>query len=188
MAEVLEQLEDLGLDHHVERGRGLVADDDRRIAGEGHRDHRPLAHAARQLVRVGVAALASGCRRGRAARRARLRAASGGLAEPRLDRLGDLVADAADRVQGVHRALEHDADLAPAVAAELLLGLRDEVDPEQLDLPPAIRPFAGRSWTSESAVVVLPQPDSPAIPSASPCVEPEAHAVDRLDRAVSRLK
>ena len=29
-AEVLEQLEDLGLDHDVERGRRLVADDDRR--------------------------------------------------------------------------------------------------------------------------------------------------------------
>ena len=55
-AEVLEQLQDLGLDHDVERGRRLVADDDRRVAGEGHRDHRPLAHPARQLVRVGRAA------------------------------------------------------------------------------------------------------------------------------------
>ncbi len=52
-SETLEQLEDLRLDHDVERGRRLVADDDRRVAGEGHRDHRPLAHPARQLVRVG---------------------------------------------------------------------------------------------------------------------------------------
>ena len=57
-AEALEQLEDLGLDHDVERGRRLVADDDGRVAGEGHRDHRALAHAARQLVRIGVGALA----------------------------------------------------------------------------------------------------------------------------------
>ena len=57
-AEALEQLEDLGLDHDVEGGRRLVADDDRRVAGEGHRDHRPLAHPARQLVRIGGGALA----------------------------------------------------------------------------------------------------------------------------------
>ena len=48
----LEQLQDLGLDHHVEGRGGLVADDDRRIAGERHRDHRPLAHPAGELVRV----------------------------------------------------------------------------------------------------------------------------------------
>ena len=35
-------------------------------------------------------------------------------------------------------------------------------------LPLDDRPFAGRSRTSDSAVVVLPQPDSPAMPSASP--------------------
>ncbi len=43
----------------------------------------------------------------------------GRLAEPLLERLGDLVADATDRVERVHRALEHDADLAPAVAPQL---------------------------------------------------------------------
>ncbi len=54
LAQLLEQLEDLGLDHHVQCGRRLVADDDGRVAGQGHRDHRPLAHATRQLVGVGV--------------------------------------------------------------------------------------------------------------------------------------
>ncbi len=51
------RLEDLRLDHDVEGGRRLVADDDGRVAREGHRDHRPLAHPAGQLVRVGAAAL-----------------------------------------------------------------------------------------------------------------------------------
>ena len=37
-----------------------------------------------------------------------------------------------------------------------------------LMLPSTIVAFAGRIRTSDSAVVVLPQPDSPAIPSASP--------------------
>ena len=130
--EVLEQLQDLGLDHDVERGRRLVADDDRRVAGEGHRDHRPLAHPAGQLVRVAAprasrdadqleqlaGALPGGLRR---------------LAEPLLDRLGDLVAHALDRVERVHRALEHDRDLAPAVAPQRVLGLGHEVDAHQLD-------------------------------------------------------
>ena len=67
-AQLLEQLQDLRLDHDVERGRRLVADHDRRVAGERHRDHRALAHPAGQLVRVGVAPASSGSRRGRAAR------------------------------------------------------------------------------------------------------------------------
>ena len=57
----------------------------------------------------------------------------GAHAEAVLDRLGDLVADPPDRVEGVHRALEDDADLAPAVAPQRVLGLGHEVDPEQLD-------------------------------------------------------
>ncbi len=63
-----EELQDLGLDHHVEGRRRLVADDDRRVAGEGHRDHRPLAHAARQLVGIGAAALARDARPARGGR------------------------------------------------------------------------------------------------------------------------
>ena len=40
--------------------------------------------------------------------------------------------------------------------------------PISLMLPSTIFALAGRIRTSDSAVVVLPQPDSPAIPSASP--------------------
>ena len=52
----LEQLEHLNLDRHVERGRRLVAEDQLRLAGQGDRDHDPLAHAAGELVRVGARA------------------------------------------------------------------------------------------------------------------------------------
>ena len=48
----LQQLEDLRLDRHVERGRRLVGDEHVGIVRDHHRDHRPLAHAARELVRV----------------------------------------------------------------------------------------------------------------------------------------
>ena len=52
LADVADQVEDPGLDRHVERGRRLVRDQDLRIAGERHRDHHALPHAARELVRV----------------------------------------------------------------------------------------------------------------------------------------
>ena len=187
VAEALEQLEDLGLDHDVEGGRRLVADDDRRVAGEGHRDHRPLAHAARQLVRDTPLPRFCGMPTSSSSSPARLRACSSRLARGALDRLGDLVADPLDRVERVHRALEDDADLAPAVAPQLVLGLGHEVDARtaRCCCPSGSGRSPGGCRTSDSAVVVLPQPDSPAIPSASPLLEPEAHAVDRLDRARS---
>ena len=47
-----EQVEDLGLHGDVERGRGLVGEQQRGAAGERDGDGDALAHAARQLVRV----------------------------------------------------------------------------------------------------------------------------------------
>ena len=51
-----QQVQDLCLDRDVERRRGLIRDEQRGLAGERHRDHHPLAHAARQLVRVALGA------------------------------------------------------------------------------------------------------------------------------------
>ena len=48
----LEQVEDLRLHGHVERGGRLVGEQQLRAARQGDRDHDPLAHAAGQLVRV----------------------------------------------------------------------------------------------------------------------------------------
>ena len=53
-AQVLEQVEDLRLDGHVERRRRLVGDQQLRVAGERDRDHHALAHPAREAVRVVV--------------------------------------------------------------------------------------------------------------------------------------
>ena len=49
-----QEVEDLGLDHDVQRRRRLVGDHQRRVARERHGDHDPLAHPARELVRVVV--------------------------------------------------------------------------------------------------------------------------------------
>ncbi len=54
LGESLEQGEDLRLHHGVQRGGGLVGDEQPRIAGQRHRHHRPLPHPAGELV--GVAA------------------------------------------------------------------------------------------------------------------------------------
>ena len=50
-----QQRQDLVLDRDVEGRRRLVAQQHARLAGERDRDHDPLAQAARQLVRVGLA-------------------------------------------------------------------------------------------------------------------------------------
>ena len=45
---------DLRLDRDVERGRRLVGDDQRRAVQQRDRDRDALAHAAGELVRIGV--------------------------------------------------------------------------------------------------------------------------------------
>ena len=52
--QLADEIEDLRLHRDVERGRRLVGDQQRGIAGQRHGDHRALAHAARQLVRIAV--------------------------------------------------------------------------------------------------------------------------------------
>jgi hypothetical protein len=52
--EPAEQDQDLNLHCRVERGGRLVRQQQARIARQRHRDHRPLAQAARQFVRIGV--------------------------------------------------------------------------------------------------------------------------------------
>ena len=51
---VAHQVQDLRLDRHVERGRGLVGDQQLGLERERHRDHHALRHAARDLVREGL--------------------------------------------------------------------------------------------------------------------------------------
>ena len=52
LAQVLQLGEDLRLHGHVERGRGLIGEQDLGAEREPHRDHHALAHSARELVRI----------------------------------------------------------------------------------------------------------------------------------------
>ncbi len=113
--ELFDQAQDLGLNGHVE-GRGrLVGDQQRRVAGERHGDHGPLAHSARQLVRVAVD-LRGGI--GHAHLGQQVHGPGPGLA-PRQFRMGadlllDLPADRVDGRHGAHRILEDHGDLVAA--------------------------------------------------------------------------
>ena len=50
--QVVHQLQDLRLNRHVQRGGRLVGDQQLRLAGQRHRDHHALAHAAGKLEGV----------------------------------------------------------------------------------------------------------------------------------------
>ena len=126
--DLLDQLEDLRLHRHVEGGRRLVGDQDRRPVHERHRDHRPLAHAAGELMRkvpspigrVGDADLAQeldGLFLRDAVRHVRVSE----------DSLGDLVADAVHRVKAREGILEDHRDVLAAQMAHVVGRERQDV-------------------------------------------------------------
>ena len=125
---LLDDLEDLGLDGHVERGGRLVRDQHLGVVADRHRDHRPLAHAARELVRVLVGAC-GGLRDADEVEhldRASLRLVARDLLVC-AHGFGDLIADLQHRVQRGQRILEDHRELRAAVVADVVL-----VEPEQL--------------------------------------------------------
>ncbi len=107
LLKILQQLHDLSLHGHVERGRRLVRQQQDRVQRESHGDHGALSHTARELVgilfraaaRVGDADLAEQFDRPRLGSRARER-----LVNP--DHLGDLASHFEDGVQRRQRVLE----------------------------------------------------------------------------------
>ena len=98
---------------HVERGRGLVEDEQRRVVGERHRDHHALLHAARQLMRVALGGAPRAAPRGPAGRQPRVARRACDMPSWR----SRSVAWSPTRMTGlsaVHRALEHHRDAPPA--------------------------------------------------------------------------
>ena len=132
---VLQQIEDLRLDGHVERGGRLVGDDELGLAGQRHGDHDALAHAARELVRVIMhAAFRIGnlhqlqhldCAGQRVFFRQALMAAQA---------FGDLLADRQHRVERGHRLLEDEADLLGPDVVQFVARERHEIAALEQDL------------------------------------------------------
>ena len=132
VAELVDEVEDLGLDRHVERGRGLVGDEQLGLAGQGDGDHDALAQAAGELMRVRGEALR---RPGHPDELQYLDRPVGRflfgdlLVDPH--RLGDLAADGHRRVQRGHRVLEDHGDVVAANLAHLLFGQLHELPADQ---------------------------------------------------------
>ena len=112
---------------------GSSAIEQLRLAGDRHRDHHALAHAARQLVRI----LAGAPRRGRDAdgleqvEDAEIRI-DPRQAEMAAEHLGDLRAHPDQRIERRHRVLEDERDL---LAADLAGHARSRPGEERLALP-----------------------------------------------------
>ncbi len=168
--QVGQELEDLMLHRGVERRGRLVRDDQARLADQRRRDHGALLHAAAQFVRIAR----GDARRFRDLHVAqRLDHAFAGLwvFRPALaDRLGDLFADRHDRIEIAAGVLEDHRDVGRPHRLHVALVERPAGSrPSSSIEPPTIRPGGGTSRTIESAVIDLPEPDSPTMPIASPC-------------------
>ena len=126
-AELCEQIEYLGLDGDIERGGGLVGDEQLRAVDDGHGDHHALAHAAGELVGI-VAGAAVGFGDGDI--RHGLNGKAGGLAlgMRAVSQYGlrDLVADPHDGIESGHRLLEDHGDARAAQLAHRVVGQRRE--------------------------------------------------------------
>jgi hypothetical protein len=159
--------EDPILRDHVERGGGLVGDQERRSEGQRHGHQRALPHAATELVRVVLRARGVDPHQREQVAGARSRLASSD-ALVRDEHLLDLSSDAEHRVEGVHRGLRHERDLLPANGAHVHLVERDQIPPVEANGAAVDAALGGSTFTMARPTVVLPQPDSSTRPTVSP--------------------
>ena len=129
-AQVEQKVDDLRLDRHVQRRRRLVGDQQTGFADQRDGDHRALAHAAGQLMRIAVMdpGRTGDTDTGQSldGPLPRLRAADG---EMGANGLADLVADREHRIERAHRLLEDHADPAAANAPQPGVRQSDQVLP-----------------------------------------------------------
>ncbi|WP_241021914.1 hypothetical protein [Burkholderia sp. Ac-20353] len=148
-----DQLQDLRLDRHVERGGRFVGDQQCGPARQRHRDHHALPHPARQLVRIAREHAARLRNPHEIEQPQRLGARVGrGLRLVQRDRLADLVADREHRVERRHRFLEDHRDIRAAHAAHRRGARLREVELRAV-APPQRDPAA-----REHAAAVLDEP------------------------------
>ena len=134
LLELFQQLQDLGLDGDVERGGRLVGDQELRLAGERHRDHHALAHAAGEAMRMLVEARFRGGdadaveqAHGLGLRR---RARQAAMLN---QRFRDLEADGEHRIEARHRFLEDHGDIVAADVLHISFGQRQQIAASEHD-------------------------------------------------------
>jgi hypothetical protein len=164
-----QQVEHLGLDGDIERRGRLVGDQQLRLARQRHRDHHPLLHAARTAER-------------NSPRGVRIRDAD------RAEQLQDALTAASPRRRGVQRtasAIWPPTDITgfseasapgrsspmrpPRTARMSRSGQRQQsTRPASTHRPIDDAPASGSRRMIDSAVIDLPQPDSPSSAKVSP--------------------
>ncbi len=162
-------IEDPLLHRHVERSRRLVGDDELRHGADRSSDQDALSHAAGKLMRK----LPGAERRiGKPDLAQKLDGPPSGLAsaqEPMDDeRLGDLMADPVQWVEGHHRVLGNPADHAAPGPVERARAERVRSMPSNRMAPPVIIAAGGSMRRIASAIVLFPEPDSPTSATTSP--------------------
>ena len=133
-AQVGDQVQHLGLDGHIQRGGGLVGQQQVGVAGQRNGNDHTLLHAAGKLMRILIVPL----RRDTHDLQHLLGALLGGgvalVVAVQPHHLGDLVADALHRVQGRHRVLKDHRDVVAADLAHLVLRQLQHILAFQVDL------------------------------------------------------
>jgi len=181
--QLLDLLQDLALDDHVERSRRLVHDDQLRAQRERHRDHDALAHTARELVGVGADAPAVDADELEQVARARecFRAVDPLVGAEHVD---ELVADAHHGIERVHRALEDQRDVPPPEPAQLLAVQGRRV--LALEEDPSVHDLARRAQNPEERVCDRALPAARLARKADELARPDRQrdVVDRAHTAV----
>ena len=157
-AQPSQQVQDLRLDGHVEGGRGLVRDEQHRLAGEGHGDHRALAHAAAELVRVvpqtrrGIRGCPPSVSSAAARRRRPPCPCPGGRSDSAI-----WSPTVSTGLRHDERVLEDEADAAAPDVLQLRLGMASRSVPSNVAVPDMMRAAcSGSSRSSDSADTLLP--------------------------------
>ena len=190
LPELPEELEDLGLDGHVERGGRLVGDEEVGVVREGHRDHDPLALSAGELVGVGGEAKLGIAEVDEfeqledplAGRRGADR-----LVEA--ERFADLLLDRVEGIQRRHRLLEDHRYASPPERAHCRRGRVEEGFAVELDVPAGVpRLRVGKEPEDGQGSDRLA---GPALPDESDRLAPahfERDPANRLDRLAARAE
>ena len=148
LAQILHQLQNLGLNRDIEGRCRLIEYQKVRIVCKRHRDHDSLSLAAAEVVRVLLEAPLGDwdTHHIQQLNRTRFRPRSGYLAM-HADDLRDLIADGVHGIRGGHRFLEHHGDFVSTDLAHLLLGQMSQILSAKHDLArrqssPAAQPAA----------------------------------------------
>ena len=188
--ELAQQLQDLGLDRDVEGGGRFVGDEEVRVVREGHRDHDPLALAARELVRIGGEAKLG------IAEVDEIEQLEDPLAGRRgADRLveaegfPDLLLDRVEGVQRRHRFLEDHRYASPAERPHRGRGRVEEGFTVELDAPPGMpRLRIGKEPEDGQGGDRLTGPALPDESDRLAAAHFERDPTNRLDRLAARAE